>query len=66
MLLVVAPLDHRYEEPTDEVSVTLPPAQRVVEPVAVTVGVAGNGLIASVVGSEAELRHPRLLVTCTV
>jgi hypothetical protein len=36
---VVAPVDQRYEDPTDEVSVTLPPSQKVVGPDALIVGV---------------------------
>ena len=58
MLGVVAPVDHKYELPDDDVSVTLPPAHRVVVPVAVMVGVAGSGLTTMVVGSEAGLKHP--------
>lgn len=66
MLLVVAPLDHRYKVPTDEVSVTLPPAQRVVEPVAVIVGVSGNGFIAIVVAADGRLRQPSSFIVRTV
>jgi hypothetical protein len=66
MLRVVAPLDHRYEVLTDDVRVTLLPAQIAVDPVAVIVGVAGSGLTTMVVASEGGLMHPRLLVTCTV
>jgi hypothetical protein len=38
---VVAPLDHKYDVPADEVKVTEPPAQNVVGPPAVIVGAAG-------------------------
>jgi hypothetical protein len=44
MLDVVAPVDHKYVVPALEVKVTLPPAQNVVGPPAVIVGVAGNAL----------------------
>ena len=37
MARVVAPLDQRYELPAEAVSVTLPPAQKLVEPLAVIV-----------------------------
>jgi hypothetical protein len=66
MLRVVAPVDHRYAELTLDVRVTLPPAQNVVAPEAVIVGVAGIGLTVTVVASEAVLRQPNELVTCTV
>jgi hypothetical protein len=36
----VAPVDQRYDEPADAVSVTEPPSQNVVSPKAVIVGVA--------------------------
>jgi hypothetical protein len=39
MLCVAAPLLHKYAEPDEAVSVTLPPWQNVVEPVAVAVAV---------------------------
>ena len=44
--VVVAPLDHRYDTPPPEaVSVTLPPAQNVVGPFALMVGVAGVAVV---------------------
>jgi len=43
----VAPLDQRYDEPADAVSVTSPPAQNVVGPEALMVGVA-TGLMITV------------------
>ena len=52
MLLVVAPLDHRYDVLTDDVSVTLLPAHIAVAPEAVIVGVAGSGLTTMVVARE--------------
>lgn len=66
MLGVVAPVDHEFPELTLDVSVTLPPAQKVIGPEAVIVGVAGMGLTFTVVASEAGLKHPNVFVTCTV
>lgn len=66
MLRVVAPVDHRYPELTLDVRVTLPPAQKVVTPEAVIVGVAGMGLTVTVVAREAGLRQAYEFVTCTV
>ena len=66
MFRVVAPVDHKYVEAKLELSVTLPPAQKVVAPEGVIVGVAGTGLTVTVVGSDAVLRQPNELVTCTV
>ena len=48
----------------DEVSVTLPPLQKVVAPEAVMVGVAGNALTVTVVAADtAELQVPLFTVT---
>ena len=44
-----------------EVSVTLPPAQNVVGPPALTVGVAGIGLTVTVVAVEAALVQPEVV-----
>jgi hypothetical protein len=55
ILAVVAPVDHRYEEPALDVSVTLPPEQKVNGPLAVIVGVAGNVLTVTAVAAEAAL-----------
>jgi len=41
MACVVAPFDHAYADPADAVSVTEPPAQNVVGPLGVIVGVDG-------------------------
>ena len=65
MLAVVAPVDHRYEAPALEVSVTLPPVQKVRGPLAVIVGVAGKVFTVTVVGTEAEDIQPAAFVTCT-
>ena len=48
-----------------EVSVTLPPAQNVVGPPGVIVGVAGAGFTVTVVADDAALLQP-LVVTMTV
>ena len=45
---------------------TLPPAQNVVGPDAVMVGVAGRALTVTVVAADGILRHPLALVTWTV
>ena len=66
MLCVVAPVDHRYDVPALEVNVTLPPAQNVVEPPAVIVGLAGNALAVTAVAADEALWQPLALVTCTV
>ena len=66
MLDPVAPVDHKYVVPTLEVKVTLPPAQNVVGPPAVIVGVAGNALTVTTVANEEALWQPLALVTRTV
>ena len=66
ILLVVAPVDQLYPELRVDVSVTLLPVQRVVDPDVVMVGVAGSGLTVTVVASEGWLRQPKLFVTWTV
>ena len=56
---VVAPFDQRFPVADDEVSVTLPPVQKVVAPEAVMVGVAGNALTVTVVAADTpELQVP--------
>ena len=59
----MAPVDHRYELAALAVSVTLPPAQSVVGPLAVIVAV-GNGLTVTDVGDDVA-EHPLALVTVT-
>jgi hypothetical protein len=55
MLDVVAPVDQRYEVPALEVSVTLPPAQKVNGPLAVIVGAAGKAFTVTTVAADAAL-----------
>jgi hypothetical protein len=63
--LVVAPVDHVFPVAEDEVNVTLPPAQNVVDPVAEIVGVAGNVFTVTIVVAEVAT-HPEALETVTV
>ena len=55
MFEVVAPFDHRYVEPALDVKVTLPPAQKVVGPPDVMVGVNGKALAVTKVAADAAL-----------
>jgi archaellum component FlaF (FlaF/FlaG flagellin family) len=61
---VVAPVDQRYEAPPDAVSVTLPPAQKVVGPPAVMPAV-GIAFAVTTVGAEVALQ-PLASVTVTL
>ena len=58
---VVAPLDHRYALAALAVSVTMPPAQKVVGPDAVIVGAAGVGFTVTVVAADGALVHPAVV-----
>jgi archaellum component FlaF (FlaF/FlaG flagellin family) len=53
---VVAPVDQRYDVPPEAVSVTLPPAQKVVGPDGVMVAV-GSGLTVTVCDAGAEVQE---------
>ena len=55
MLCVLAPVDHKYVVPALEVRVRLPPAQKVVDPPAVIVGVAGKAFTVTTVAKEDKL-----------
>ena len=56
---LVAPFDQIFPVADDEVSVTLPPWQKVVAPEAEIVGVSGNALTVITVGADAaELQVP--------
>ena len=52
---VVAPVDHRYVDPSLDVKVTLPPVQKVNGPPAVIVGVAGIVLTVTAVAADGAL-----------
>jgi len=51
---VIAPFDQRYDAAAGAVSVTEPPAQNVVGPLAVTTGVDGAGRTFTTTVSEVE------------
>ena len=55
---VVAPVDHTFPLAELEVNVTLSPAQNVVGPDAVMVGVAGVGVTVTVVAADGALVQP--------
>ena len=55
---VVAPLDQKLLLGDEDVNVTDPPAQNVVEPLAVIVGTAGIVLTMTFTGDEAADVHP--------
>ena len=62
---VVAPFDQRFPLAAEDVNTTLPPAQNVVAPPAVIVGVAGKALTVTVVPADCpEVQLP--LTTATV
>ena len=63
ILDVVAPVDHKYVVPALEVSVTLPPAQKVSGPPADIVGVAGKAFTVTTVAVDEALWQPEALVT---
>ena len=62
---VVAPVDHTFPLAEDEVNTTDPPAQNVVEPPALMVGVAGIGFTVTVVPADVPDVQPAV-VTATV
>ena len=61
---VVAPLDQRYDTAGEDVSTTLPPAQKVVGPPAVIAGV-GSGFTVTAVDVEVP-EQPFASVTVTL
>jgi hypothetical protein len=63
ILDVVAPVDHKYVVPALEVSVTLPPEQKVNGPPAEIVGVAGKAFTVTTVAADEALWQPEALVT---
>lgn len=54
----MAPFDQRLPVPDEEVSVTLPPWQNVVDPLAEIEGAAGIGFTVTVVLGENAEAHP--------
>ena len=60
----VTEVDQRYDIPAGAVSVTLPPGQKVVEPLAVIV-VGGNGLTVTVNGGD-DAMQPAASVMVTL
>lgn len=62
---VVAPVDQTLFVGADDVNVTLPPWQKVVGPLAVTVGVAGNAITLIVAEAEAADEQPKPFTTET-
>jgi len=52
MLLEVDPVDHKFPVVCDDVNVTEPPAQNVVEPLAETVGAVGKAFTVTVVADD--------------
>ena len=63
MACVVAPFDQVFPVALEEVNTTEPPAQNVVEPPAVIVGVAGKELTVTTVTAELALQFPFVTVT---
>src|SRR5207244_13215510 len=61
---VVAPFDQRYDAAADAVSVTEPPAQNVVGPLAVTTGVGGFAFTVTAVPPD-DRPQPSGLITMT-
>lgn len=63
---MVAEVDHEFPVGWEEVSVTDPPAQKEVGPLAEITGAAGIGFTVMVTGAEAEETHPFPSVCVTV
>jgi ribonuclease PH len=59
---VVAPFDQRYDAPADAVSVTLPPAQNVVAPLAV-IAATGGSMTVTVTGALVALHESSSTMT---
>jgi hypothetical protein len=60
---VVAPPDQVFPVGEEEVKVMEPPAQKVVGPLAVIVGTAGNGFMVTVVAVDVDEQDPLETVT---
>lgn len=63
IVCVVAPFDQVFPVAEEEVKVTDPPAQNVVGPPGVIVGVAGSGFTVTVVATEVDEQDPFETVT---
>ena len=64
MACVVSPFDQRFPVAADEVRMTLPPSQKVVVPVTVTVGLDGMVFTVTVVAADgADVQLPLLTLT---
>jgi hypothetical protein len=59
---VVAPVDQTFPKAALLVRITLPPTQNVVGPLAVILGIGGDGLIVTDTGSEVSDTHVPLSV----
>jgi hypothetical protein len=60
---VVALFDHVFPVAADEVKMTEPPEQKVVEPPAVIVGTGGSGFTVTEVATDVEEQDPLETVT---
>jgi len=60
---LLAPFDHKLPVEAEDVSTTLPPAQKVVGPPAVIVGAAGAGVTETVTAVELGEEHPPASLT---
>lgn len=63
---VVAPVDQVFPVAADEVKVTDPPAQNVVGPLDVIVGVVGSGFAVTVIGEDTTPHKPDETLTVKV
>lgn len=63
---VISPFDHTFPVIAEDVKTIEPPEQMVVEPFALMVGGAGNGLIVTTIGAEVELQKPEVVKTLKV
>ena len=61
----MAPFDHTFPVDEDEVKVTEPPAQNVVGPLEVTIGVDGSAFTVTAVAADVT-EQPPVPVTVTV
>ena len=65
MLVPVCPLLHTLSVAAFEVSVTLPPSQKVVGPFGVMIGVEGNGNMVTLKGADEAEVQPLIVVVTT-